>query len=296
MFGYIRPVFPRMDEKEQEDFRACYCGLCRCMGRRFGQISRLLLNYDFVFLAMLLWRGQEPPVREKKRCPYVCFRRKCSCRSNGDMERAAALSVILSWWKFRDSVRDEKGLKKAAGAVAMTVMGGAYRRAAGAYPEFDRAVERGITELNALEDRKCGSIDETADCFARILCSAADGEDGNRRRILEQLLYHVGRWIYLADARDDLEKDESGGAYNPLLIRFTPEERADGTMDERLRATMLHSRNLAGAAYELMEENAWSGSIRNILYFGLPSVARAIFSGEWKSRNKKNRGKTVQSL
>ena len=296
MFGYIRPVFSEMSEEEQEAFRSCYCGLCRCMGQRFGQISRLLLNYDFVFLTMLLWRGADAPIRVEKRCPYVCFRKKGSCRANGDMERAAALSVILSWWKFRDSVRDEKALKKAGGAIAMAVMGRAYRRAAADYPEFDQAVEQGIAELNSLEDRNCDSIDETADCFARILCSAAGGEEGSRRRILEQLLYHVGRWIYLADARDDLEKDEKHGSYNPLIVRFTPEQRADGTMDERLRVTMLHSRNLAGAAFELMEENAWTSSVRNILYFGLPSVARAVFSGEWKDRNRKNRGKMRQSL
>ena len=296
MFGYIRPVFSRMSEEEQNAFRSCYCGLCRCMGRRYGQVSRLLLNYDFVFLAMLLWRGKEPPEREEKRCPYVCFRRKCSCLGNDDMERAAALSVILSWWKFRDSVRDEKALKKAAGALAVAAMTRAYRRAAAAYPEFDEAVARGIAELSVLEELRCGSIDETADCFARILCSAAGGEAGSRRRVLEQLLYHVGRWIYLADARDDLERDEASGAYNPLAVRFPAEQREDGTMDERLRVTMLHSRNLAGAAFELMEENAWSASIRNILYFGLPTVAGAIFSGEWKKRNRNNRGKTRQSL
>lgn len=296
MFGYIRPAFSEMSAEEQGAFRACYCGLCRCMGRRFGQLSRLLLNYDFVFLTMLLWQGADPPACEEKRCPYVGFRKKRSCRANEDMERAAALSVILSWWKFRDSVRDEKALKKAGGAIAMAVMAGAYRRAAAGYPSFDRAVERGIAELNSLEERNCGSVDETADCFARILCSAADGEEGDRRRILEQLLYHVGRWIYLADARDDLDKDEKTGAYNPLLVRFTPEQRADGTMDERLRVTMLHSRNLAGAAFELLEENTWTSSIRNILYFGLPSVARAIFSGEWKNRNRHNRGRTGQGL
>ena len=294
MFGYIRPVFARMSEDEQQAFRSCYCGLCRCMGRCFGQTSRLLLNYDFVFLAMLLWRGAEPPATEERRCPYVCFRKKCSCRDNGGMERAAALSVILSWWKFRDSVRDEKGLKKAPGALAMAVMSRAYRKAAAAYPEFDGSVSRGIGELSRLEAENCGSLDETADCFARILRSAADREEGDRRRILDQLLYHVGRWIYLADARDDLRKDETRGNYNPLLVRFTAGEREDGSMDERLRVTMLHSRNLAGAAYELMEENAWSTAIRNVLYFGLPTVANAVFSGEWNNRNKK--GKTGHSL
>lgn len=38
--------------------------------------------------------------------------------------------------------------------------------------------------------------------------------------MLEQLLYHLGRWIYLVDAADDLKKDVKNGSYNPLVPRF----------------------------------------------------------------------------
>ena len=30
---------------------------------------------------------------------------------------------------------------------------------------------------------------------------------GNTRRVAEQLLYHLGRWVYLVDAADDLKED-----------------------------------------------------------------------------------------
>ena len=45
-----------------------------------------------------------------------------------------------------------------------------------------------------------------------------------KRRVLEQLLYHLGRWIYLVDAADDLPEDFASGSYNPLLRRFGLEE------------------------------------------------------------------------
>ena len=32
--------------------------------------------------------------------------------------------------------------------------------------------------------------------------------------------YHMGKWIYLMDAADDIEENIESGAYNPLLYRF----------------------------------------------------------------------------
>lgn len=63
-----------------------------------------------------------------------------------------------------------------------------------------------------------------ADAFAALLAGAAEEEpDPVRRRVLEQLLYHLGRWIYLVDAADDLKKDVKSGSYNPLVYRFHAE-------------------------------------------------------------------------
>ena len=61
MFGYVRPSEARLSEADKERFAAAYCGLCRTLGERYGLASRFILNYDFAFLAILLWEGAAPP-------------------------------------------------------------------------------------------------------------------------------------------------------------------------------------------------------------------------------------------
>ena len=97
-----------------------------------------------------------------------------------------------------------------------------------------------------------------------------------RDRPVELLLYHVGRWIYLADARDDLEEDRNTGSYNPLLLRF------DGVCDDALLSTtMKHSLNMACSALSVLDLGSRAGILENILYLGLPAVQKCIFDGSW---------------
>jgi hypothetical protein len=93
---------------------------------------------------------------------------------------------------------------------------------------------------------------------------------------LEQILYHVGRWIYLADARDDLEEDRQNGNYNPLLLRYGQE-----VDDTSLEDTMLHSLDMAAAALRLGQFGCRFPVLENILCLGLPLVQRAVFNGSW---------------
>ena len=144
-----------------------------------------------------------------------------------------------------------------------------------------------LEELQALEQEGSPSLDRTADTFARILAAAAlPAECSARTRALEQLLYHVGRWIYLVDAWDDLEEDGRTGSYNPIAARFP--EQVEANRDS-LRTTLLHSLNLARSACALLELGHWQGAVENILYLGLPMVEELVFTGRWKAVNHQNR-------
>ena len=137
-----------------------------------------------------------------------------------------------------------------------------------------------LAELSALEREGCPSLDRTADAFARLLQSAAP-RDGARGRVLSQLLYHLGRWIYLADARDDLEEDRRAGRYNPVAARYGPQGD-----DRALGLTMDSSLELMGAALQLGEFGCRKALLENIVYLGLPLVQRAVFDGTWKELKK----------
>lgn len=287
MFGYVVPLRGELKVRELDAYQGIYCGLCHTLGRRYGFFPRLLLNYDFAFLAMVLAQPGETVGLERRRCVACPIRGKRVCQSRPGLDTAADESVILTYWKLRDSVADEGFFRGLSARVLSALLRPAYRKAALRRPDFDRRTVACLEELRTLERDKSPSLDRTADTFARILSAAAPatGEE-LRDRAVEQMLYHVGRWIYLVDAWDDLGEDRTSGSYNPLLLRFPDGPEAHR---EEVRLTLRHSLNLAVSACNLTDAGPWNGVIMNILCLGLPMVEEAVFTGQWRRRKKENR-------
>ena len=131
-----------------------------------------------------------------------------------------------------------------------------------------------------------------AEPFAALMAdAAADLTDEKRRRILGQILYQLGRWIYLIDAADDLKKDVKSGSYNPLVYRF----HAEGgtlTAEDRaaLAATLDSSVRAMAAAFELADFGPWRAIIESVVYEGLYAVGAAVLNGTFrKGRRRKQR-------
>lgn len=280
MFGYVRPYREELKVREFDAYQAMYCGLCHTMGKRHGFTARMLLNYDFVFLAMLLAPVEARPATTFCHCPArLGLRKKCACARSEGLEAAADESVILSYWKLRDNVSDSGFWKGLGARVLSALLRRGYRKAAESRPEFDLEVRTCLEELRRLEQENSASLDRAADTFARILRAAAiPTADDIRNRALGELLYHVGRWIYLVDAWDDLGEDVASGGYNPIHARFEGKEAGES---EYLRTTLRHSLNLSRSAFALVDFGGWGGTIENILYLGLPAVEELVFRGEW---------------
>jgi len=280
MFGYVRPFQPELKCKDYDLYRATYCGLCRCLRRRYGLIAPMLLNFDFTFLALLLWEPEERFAPCRGRCHANPLVKRPMCTDSGALELAADESVVLAWWKLRDSVQDEGFWKGLPARALSRVMKPAYKKAARRCPAFDGTVRGCLGELAVLERENCPSLDRAADTFARLLQSAVPPE-GVRGRVLSQLLYHLGRWIYLTDARDDLEEDKQSNRYNPVAARYGPEGD-----DGALALTMDQSLEQIGAALQLGEFGCRKPLLENIVYLGLPLVQRAVFDGSWNEIKK----------
>ena len=274
MFGYIKPSKPQLRVWEYELFRASYCGLCHALGQLYGFIWRFFINYDFCYLVVLL-SGAEgcKPEFCSRRCVASPFRkRQVLCRS-APLEFSADATVILTYHKIGDSVQDNKGIKRIRARILRLLAAPAYRRAAAKRPEFDALAKKELARLLSLEREGCPSLDRTADAFARILAGVtreytAPGADN--RRILHEALYHVGRWIYIADAWDDYDDDRREGAYNPIITRFQAEGALDDTVRETLFDTMELSAAAAARAVELLELGEYDGIVKNIVYIVMP--------------------------
>lgn len=54
MLGYVTADKPELKMREFEVYSGYYCGVCKSIARRYGQIPRIVLSYDAAFLALLL--------------------------------------------------------------------------------------------------------------------------------------------------------------------------------------------------------------------------------------------------
>lgn len=287
MFGYVRPLKGELKVREYDSYKAVYCGLCHTLRRRGGFAARMIVNFDFTFLAMLLSQSAQPAY-EYCRCVSSPIRKKCCVCNDSALEVSADYSIILYYWKLKDSAQDEGFLKATAAKIAALFLKRAYNKASTNAPDFNSLVREKLAQLQELERSCCRSIDETADKFAQILAAAACGvEDESRRRELELLLYHMGRAIYILDAANDLAADVKNGSYNPLIHRFSLD--ADKLSDDeqrQLSTTLCHSINLMSSAFELLSAGYYTPIIENIIYLGVPWVQQMVFTGRWRKQRK----------
>ncbi len=297
MFGYVHISPDKLNGEEQQLYRACYCGLCHTLGRRYGLFARMTLNYDLVFLAMLLSDGVAPRCGEK-RCLVHPICPRCFCEETEALDASADVSVLLTWWQLRDGIADHGFWGGWKYRFLSLLLRRSYRKAKALRPELDQRIRTHLDKLSGLERENCAVPDEAADAFALLLRdTAALAPQGVKRRVLEELLYHLGRWIYLVDALDDLKEDSRSGSYNPLLLRY---ETRDGALQpedrERVAATLDASIRTMAAAFELADFGCWRRIIESVVYEGLYAVGNAVLNGTFRkytrNRERQRKGRT----
>lgn len=262
MFGYVGPAKSELKVRELSLYQAYYCGLCRCIGERCSQPARLCLSYDCAFLAILLSGLGECAGCGEGRCAFKApWKKRPVARMTEQMEFAADLNVLLSYYKCRDDWRDER---KAAGYAGTLFFADAQRRAARRRPALAARLAQGLETLGRVEQNHDPDtvLDEASDAFASMMraCMEAAPIADAARKTVAALMYHLGKWIYLMDAWDDRAKDAKSGAFNPFAAAGAGKERA---------AFLIHaSLNEAIKAYGLLHIVSAKGILDNIFYEG----------------------------
>lgn len=287
MFGYVRPFAPEIKVGEYEKYRGAYCGLCRAMGKVTGQLSRLTLSYDFVFLAAvrMVLLGIKPEF-ESFRCATHPTKKRLLMKTNPALEYTAALSAVLAEAKIRDDLSDERGLARLKSALLHPTLLGMAKRGGRILPEESGdEVQELLRCLSALEDNKSPSADETAEAFGGVLAYVFSlGLEGESKDIAYCIGKYTGRFIYMCDAADDLPEDVKRGRYNPLAYGWGELAITDGKMSDMVRDSIMTStpidlEELGRAAEKLDPHHEMTPIIKNIIYLGLPAAMKRILYG-----------------
>ena len=283
MFGYIRPFKPEMKVREFELYKAVYCGLCHTLGKRGSFFARLLLNYDDTFLVLLSMSLSDVCGGfTKYACPVKCFTKRMCCRSGEDMEFACDSAVILGYYKLRDDIKDASGFKKIPALLCMPFVSPMFKKAAKRCPETAADAGQFISDQEKAEKAGAGidaAADPTAKMTAKLVLGAARGRANER--VLERMGYFLGRWVYFADALDDLASDLESGSYNPFVSAYELRkgDKLDGARTH-IKPLMNQCLYEIAAAFELIDIKQCRTILANIFYLGLPDVQKRLLAGE----------------
>ena len=297
MFGYVKVNSSELKVQEYDFSRGTYCGLCRAMGKCTGQCSRMTLNYDFVFLAIVRMALNTPQVKFKpRRCLAHPLKKRDSMEKNEVLEYCARASAILNYQKIADDLADEKGFKRFRALLAKPFVAHARKKAIKkdeSLRDLDAIIKERLAELAKIEQSDSVSVTEPANCFGLILGEImACGFEGEERLMAFEFGKNIGAWIYMADAIDDMPDDLKKKRYNAFLKLYNgklPSKEELASISDAIKNHLYG----AEAAFDLFPDMdpALKNIIQNILYLGIPNTTEHII----KSHNKKSKRKEASN-
>lgn len=261
MFGYITVNKEELRIREWNQYHAYYCGLCHELKSIGGTKARMVLSYDMTFLSMLLDDLYDCQKREgSSRCAIHPIKKHTFIRSEASCY-AAKMNLLLCYDNLLDDWRDERNVLSMA--AAMTIKKTRLRTAQ-EYPRQTKAVEDYIEKLRLCEQKKETNLDVAAGLTGEMLGVLFCWREDEWKKDLWELGFYLGKFIYLMDAYDDMEKDQKKGGYNPFLLC-----RGNQKNEELAEHSLKMMAVRAATAFERLPLVENVEILRNILYAGI---------------------------
>jgi hypothetical protein len=223
------------------------------------------------------------------------FRKRAYITHCEPLSFCANAAAILTYGKIKDDLADERGTKKLKALLARPLASGMRRKALRKYAELDQMVSNGLKKLSDIEKQRLSSVDIPADAFGEILADIVSyGLEGNDKKIMQKIGKHIGRWIYIVDAADDLDEDIKKQRFNAFACLY------DGAIPEEDREAVANSLRLellaAEPAFDLIDYHELydiEAIVSNIIYRGMPkTVERVLGINSGKCNDNNVKGKT----
>ena len=194
MFGYLKPVGYGIAEQTKRYYRQQYCTLCHALWTYYGFFPRFLLSFDMAFIACLF----DLTLNEQGK--ISCYK-KMEIESE-DWKKISALSLFMVEGKLVDDICDSQSkLSK----MLLKLYKKPFTQAAADFPHTHDAIMHSFEKFRELENQKA-DVTTLADAFAVIICDSAKDLFACTA-LVEDIIFHVARWVYFIDAVDDLEED-----------------------------------------------------------------------------------------
>jgi hypothetical protein len=261
MFGYIIINKQEMKFKEFDVYKSYYCGFCQALKESYGKLGQATLSYDLTFLILLLTSLYEPETVEAAcRCVAHPFEKHLT-RRNQFSQYAADMNLLLSYYKGLDDWQDERKLK---GKALSDLLKGRVKTLGEKYPKKASLIRQRLGQIQECEKKNTTDIDQVSGYFGDIMAEIFAVKEDAWERELRRMGFFMGKFIYLMDAYEDVEKDKKSGNYNPLLPLYET-----GEFEERCHGILNLMMADCSRAFEKLPLLENTEILRNILYSGV---------------------------
>lgn len=261
MFGYVTVNKPELKMKEYYRYRGYYCGLCKVLKERHGRVGQFTLTYDMTFLVILLTSLYEVKTESMEERCLAHPAKKHPVLTNVITEYAADMNIALTYHNLLDDWKDEKSVKGLAGSQLFRHK---YKRIEEKYPRQCKVIEETLQKLQEYETNDSQQVDEVAGCFGELMAELFVYRKDEWEETLRKIGFYLGKFIYLMDAYEDVEKDIKNNSYNPLIEKSKSEDFDDTS--QQMLVMMLAE---CTKQMELLPLVVDAELLRNIIYAGV---------------------------
>lgn len=261
MFGYVNINKPELKVKDFYKYKAYYCGFCKTLKSKYGRFGQITLSYDMTFLIILLTSLYESyTVKEQNRC-MIHPVKKHDTLCNEITDYAADMNIALTYHHFLDDWQDEKSIAGLAGAE---ILKSQYKKIVNKYPRQCQQISESLQQLQECENNKEMNLDNVSRCFGELMSELFVYRQDMWDETVRRLGFYLGKFIYIIDAYDDIEKDIKKNCYNPLINRYGQE-----TFEEECRMLLTMMMAECTKEFEKLPLLIDIDILRNILYEGV---------------------------
>ncbi|MCQ2525355.1 MAG: DUF5685 family protein [Lachnospiraceae bacterium] len=261
MFGYITINKSELKFREFDVYHSYYCGLCKCLKKQSGVLGQMTLSFDMTFAALLLSSLYEPENEIRHcRCLAHPIGKHLMCR-NSIMDYLADMNILLTIHKCEDDWKDERKLHRKLYGDLLEEQSEKIKIK---YHAKDEAICSKLRRMAELEAEKSNDIDKMAGLFGEIMGEVLAYREDEWTDNLRAVGYHLGKFIYILDAYDDLIKDEKKKNYNPLIVRKNEKD-----FEDEVQAILTVIMSDCCREFELLPIVENVEILRNILYSGV---------------------------
>ena len=252
------------------------CGLCVSTKRLYGNFPRLFISNDVNFFNVLFHSITNVDVTVRNaNCLSHPIRKRSILDTTYLTDKLSQANVLLTYWNIYDDTVDGGSIKK---KTALKLFAGAYAKAKKHLPQLDEVLAVRYEQLRELEQGNCNSIDRVAHAFAELSREFAVVVLGEQAtEYAETLAYNLGKWIYLIDALDDVEKDLKSGNYNPFVACYGAQSVDDlKAYYDELNFEMFAVLNRIAQCYNDMNLTKYTCILNNVLFDSIRNRTKQI--------------------